>query len=129
MNNTQNSDKAKDKPYMKLILPDGKEVRLDKTLDIEAKKKVVDGILTEWGDYFRRYWNNIKTAVALEVISDYLVWTKDESQKGKEDKEILSVDKTRWMKKGRQKEIHFGAMSAEEKVRLGISEDADELNQ
>ena len=58
---------------MKLILPNGSSVELDKELSHEQRKSVVEEILTEWNGYFTKYRNR-KTQVCLEVLSNYLCY-------------------------------------------------------
>lgn len=64
---------------MKLILPDGSEVQLDKELPSDQRKIVVEGIVSEWNSYFTKYRNR-KTEICLEVLSNYLCF----EQKSKE---------------------------------------------
>jgi hypothetical protein len=62
---------------MKLILPNGSKIELDKDLPYDEKRKVVEGILDEWNPYFSRYKNR-KTLVCLDVLSNYLCYEKIE---------------------------------------------------
>lgn len=62
---------------MKLILPDGTKLELDKELSIEDRRNVVDEILLNWNWYFTKYRNN-KTSICLEILSNYLCYEKKE---------------------------------------------------
>jgi hypothetical protein len=62
---------------MKLILPNGVKIELDKELPYESKRKIVDEILQEWSPYFTKYRNK-KTSVCLEILSNYLCHEKKE---------------------------------------------------
>lgn len=66
---------------MRLILPNGVTMELDKELAIEERRKVVDEILDEWNPYFSKYKNK-KTLVCLEVLTNYLCYEKKEKQVG-----------------------------------------------
>lgn len=69
---------------MKLILPDGTKMELDKELPHEERMKIVDDILIAWNLYFSKYRNR-KTLVCLEVLSNYLCYEKKEKQVGEHD--------------------------------------------
>lgn len=62
---------------MRLILPDGNKMELDKELPYEERSKVVNQIINDWNWYFTKYRNR-KTEVCLEVLSNYLTYEKKE---------------------------------------------------
>jgi hypothetical protein len=64
---------------MRLILPNGTKLELDRELSNEDKRSKVDEILAEWNWYFTKYRNN-KTAICLEILSNFLCYEKKEEQ-------------------------------------------------
>lgn len=64
---------------MKLILPDGTRIELDKELPIDNRRLIVDDLLLKWNWYFTKYRNN-KTSICLEILSNYLCFEKKEVQ-------------------------------------------------
>jgi hypothetical protein len=111
---------------MKLILPNGKEIDLKTDISLEEKQKVVDGILEEWKEYFEQTFQLYKTKICLEVLSNYLCNHKEEDQKNKEDKFILSPDKIKSMERGNKRTSNFSNLSYEEQASIGISSSNDE---
>lgn len=63
---------------MKLKLPNGEEILLDKNISLDEKKKVVYDILTEWNSYFEQTWEIGSTRVCLDILSNYLYYHKED---------------------------------------------------
>lgn len=110
---------------MKIILPNGKETKLDTSLELNERKMVVDEILTEWKHYFENSWELNKTRVCLEVLSNYLCMVKDGENKNKEDKHIMSSTKMKKLNKFNDKSINFSNLPKGEQQLFGLL-DSDE---
>lgn len=104
---------------MKLKLPDDETVVLDNSLPIEDKVQQVQQILSEWEDKFHRSWETGKTKVCLDVLSNYLVFHKEEDQKKKEDKYVMSNKKVKQMKRG-TRTTPFSMLPDSHKVLFGL---------
>lgn len=111
---------------MKLKLPDGTQLSLDTSLELEDRKKVVDEILEEWKQYFTNSWDLNKTKVCLEVLSNYLCMVKDGEMKNKEDKYILSSDKMKKMKRFNDKNVNFSNLPKDQQKVFGLINFDDE---
>lgn len=105
---------------MKLVLPNGEATNLDETLSIDERKKVVDGILEKWETYFRDKWHMNKVKICLDVLSTYLVMAKEDEDKFKEDKFVLSKNKVKKMNRGDKKVTPFTYLSEEDQIALGF---------
>jgi hypothetical protein len=111
---------------MKLKLPDGGSIKLNTSLALEERKRVVDEILEEWNWYFESSWELDKTKVCLDVLSNYLCMVKDGEQKNKEDKYIMSVTKIKHMQRGNTKQANFSSLSQEQRQLLGLVDYSNE---
>ncbi|SDX94963.1 hypothetical protein [Thermoactinomyces sp. DSM 45892] len=110
---------------MKIILPNGEVVELDQHLNIHEKKEIVEKLKCEWIDTITKdkyAWFNNNTKYFLDSLANYLVWHKDNIDKCKHDKEVLSkkrVDKLSNFRKD-SKEIPFSNLPKEQQQDLGI---------
>lgn len=107
---------------MKLILPNGEQRYLDESLPYNERVQIVQGITDEWEDHFRKNWERNKTKVCLDVLSTYLCVVKEEEDKHKEDKYILSATKVKRMIRGDKKVSNFSSLSEDEKNVLGLND-------
>lgn len=113
---------------MKLKLPNGDSIKLDTSLPLEERMRVVNEILAEWNDYFESSWELRKTKVCLEVLSNYLTMVKDGKKKNKEDKYIMSATKIKHMTRGSSKSANFSNLPQEQRVLLGLVDYSEEEN-
>lgn len=111
---------------MKLKLPNGEEINLDVKLPLDERKRVVDSILEEWSWYFEHSWGLNKTKVCLEILSNYLCMVKEEEDKNKEDKYIMSATKIKHMERGSSKTSNFSNLPQEHKQLFGLVDNEDE---
>ncbi|UUV46680.1 hypothetical protein [Bacillus phage vB_BanS-Thrax4] len=101
---------------MKIQLPDGKQKTLDENITLEEKKKIVEDLTEKWMYVLRLNWHSNSVKYFLDSLANYLVWHKEEDQKGTEDKEILSRKKLEKMSKMKKtsKQINFSDLSKEQ---------------
>lgn len=111
---------------MKLKLPNGEKIKLNTSLPLEERKKIVNEILEEWDWYFESSWELEKTKVFLEVLSNYLCMVKEEENKNTEDKYILSTTKMKHMKRGSARTANFSNLPQEQKQLLGLVDHNDD---
>jgi 23S rRNA A2030 N6-methylase RlmJ len=105
---------------MKLILPNGEQRYLDESLPYSDRVKIVQEITDEWEDHFRKNWERHKTKICLDVLSTYLCVVKEEEDKHKEDKYILSATKVKRMIRGDKKVTNFSSLSDDDMLLLGL---------
>lgn len=101
---------------MKIQLPDGKQKTLDENITLEEKKKIVEELTEKWMYVLRLNWYSNSVKYFLDSLSNYLVWHKEEDQKGTEDKDILSRKKLEKMSKMKKtsKQVNFSDLSKEQ---------------
>lgn len=120
MSDTQeNVKKSKPLKPMKLKLPDGKVLSLDKELPIEEKLENVRKILDQYENEFLKSLHTNKTRVCLEILSNYIVFHKEEEDKNKKDEYILSEKRIREMESG-TRSSPFSTMSDKHKALFGM---------
>lgn len=78
---------------MKIQLPNGEKVELKNGISLEEKVEVVKELTAEWQDEIERGWGSNAIKFFLDSLTNYLVWHKEEEDKGKEDKYIMSKKK------------------------------------
>lgn len=105
---------------MKIQLPNGQQQQLDENISLADKKKLVEDLTEEWYPILKRNWNSNSVKFFLDTLANYLVWHKEDEEKGKEDKEVLSRKKMEKMVKFKKtsKQVNFSDLSAEDKELL-----------
>lgn len=65
-------------------------------------------------------WHSNSVKYFLDSLTNYVVWHKDDEEKGREDKEILSKHKLEKMNKfkGRSKTVNFTDLTLDQKETL-----------
>lgn len=108
---------------MKINLPNGEKITLNTNLCLEEKLLLVESLIEEWDEYTIDNFNNKLVIIFYDGLADFLVWHKEEDEKNKEDKDILSVKKIKQMNgKLKSKSIPFSSLSTENRELLGLSE-------
>ena len=105
--------------------PNGSKINLEEDISIEEKLKVVNGLLSDWDSIFELGWNvnNNRITFFVDGLANYLVWHKELDEKGKEDKEVLSIRKVEEMEgKRRPMSTPFTYLSDSQKEMLGMEE-------
>lgn len=105
---------------MNIQLPNGQQQTLDENITIEEKKKVVNDLVDEWDSVISERWNSNSVKFFLDTLANYLVWHKEEKEKGKEDKFVLSRKKTEKLVRFKKtsKTINFTDLNNEIKEKL-----------
>ena len=104
---------------MKIQLPNGQKQTLNDDLTIDEKKKLVDELSDEWTLILRsdwKIWDSNNTRYFYDGLANYLVWHKEEDSE-KEDKEVMSRNKTNRLHRGR-KDVPFSSLSDSDKELL-----------
>lgn len=101
---------------MKIQLPDGKQRTLDEHIPLEDKKRVVEDLTEEWMTIIKLNWHSNSVKYFLDTLANYLVWHREEEQRGLEDKEILSRKKLEQMSKMKKtsKQVNFSDLPNEQ---------------
>lgn len=114
---------------MKIQLPNGKKLVLDESISIEKKLKKVEELTEEFmvtiNEYFKSNYNSKSKSNTvgffLDGLSNYLVWHKEDEDKNKQDKEILSIKKVEQMEgKRKAPSIPFSSLSVTNRELLGL---------
>lgn len=105
---------------MKLIGLDGKKIILDHNKTDEERKEIVTEILNDYNNIIIEYWENNKTKVFLDILSDYLYPIQ------REDKNILSRKRVKQMNVENKNYVNFTNLSVEDQEALGIKDVGDE---
>ena len=100
-------------------LPDGSTEMLENNVCIERKIEIVDELIERFQEYIDGSWDKYPVKYFLDGLSNYLVWHKEEEEKYKHDKYVLSRKRTKEMKKFMRRDVNFSNLSIEEKVRAG----------
>lgn len=105
---------------MKIQLPDGKPHNLEDNIAINEKLRIVDELTNEWLDVIIQNWHSNSVKYFLDSLTNYIVWHKDEDEKGREDKEVLSRTKLEQMNKfkKRGKTVNFTDLTSDQKELL-----------
>lgn len=104
---------------VRIQLPNGERIYLDENLDIEERFEIVYKLLEDWEDLIETNWNNTNIIFFLDGLSNYLVWHKEEEDKGSEDKYIMSIKKVEQMI-GRRKasSVPFSSLPISDRERI-----------
>lgn len=104
---------------MKIQLPNGEKITLDEHIDLNSKIEIVEDLVREWDIAIQAHWGSNKIIFFLDGLSNYLVWHKEEEEKGLEDKDVLSIKKVEQMSgKRKSKSIPFTSLSQPQKEML-----------
>ncbi|UUV46413.1 hypothetical protein [Bacillus phage vB_BanS-Thrax3] len=101
---------------MKIQLPDGNQRTLDENITLDEKKSIVEDLTEEWMTIIKLNWHSNSVKYFLDTLANYLVWHKEEDAK-KEDKEVMSKNKTNRLHRGR-KDTPFSCLSEKDKELL-----------
>lgn len=102
---------------MKIRLPNGKQHILKDDITLEEKVKIVEELTEQWKSEIENCWDSNAVKFFLDSLSNYLVWHKDNEDINKEDKEVMSRNKTNRLYRGR-KDIPFSSLSKKDKSNL-----------
>lgn len=106
---------------MKIKLPDGQKIELDENISIDKKIDKVKKLLNDYMFEIENNWNSNSIKYFLDGLSNYLVWHKEKAEKGKEDKDILSIKKIEEMiGKRKSKSMPFSSISTRQKEDFGL---------
>jgi len=102
---------------VKIRLPNGKQHVLKDDITLEEKVKVVEELTEQWKSEIENGWDSNAVKFFLDSLSNYLVWHKDDEDANKEDKEVMSRNKTNRLYRGR-KDTPFSSLSKKDKSNL-----------
>jgi len=109
---------------MKIRLPNGDKITLENDKTLEDKQVIVDKLIEDWSAEIENSWESNTIRFFLDNLANYLVWHKEEENKGKEDKDVLSVKKVEEMSgKRKSKSIPFTSLSKPQRENLGFEGD------
>jgi hypothetical protein len=105
---------------VKIQLPDGRQHTLDENVSLKQKLEVVEDLVNEWMPIIQQNWNSNSIKFFLDSLSNYLVWHKEQEEKGLEDKKVLSRKKLEKMSKFKKtsKTVNFTDLSSKDNERL-----------
>lgn len=108
---------------MDITLPNGERLSLDNDLPLEDKVELILKITRENMDDILYGWERDKVKYFLDSLSSYLVWHKENREKGKrghEDKEVMSRKKLEKMNRFKKtsREITFTDLSKKNSEKL-----------
>lgn len=111
---------------MKIQLPNGQKDDLNENITIEEKKQVVEELTERWMPTILQNWDSNSVRFFLDGLSNYLVWHKEEDQKNKQDKDVLSIKRIEEMEgKRKAKNIPFSCLSKTQKEAFGLDGDIE----
>ena len=102
---------------MKIRLPNGEQHILKDDITLDEKVKIVEELTEQWKSEIDNCWNSNAVKFFLDSLSNYLVWHKDNKDVNKEDKEVMSRNKTNRLYRGR-KDTPFSSLSKKDKNNL-----------
>lgn len=106
---------------MKIQLPNGQRLTLDENISLDEKRQVVEDLTIEWSATIEMNWHSTSVKFFLDNLANYLVWHKEEEDKNKQDKEVLSVKRIEEMEGKRQaRSIPFTSLSKTQKEAFGM---------
>ncbi|GIN25566.1 hypothetical protein NSQ93_22660 [Bacillus sp. FSL W8-0445] len=111
---------------MKIQLPNGIKLNLDENITLEQKLKKVEDLTNEWRSAIERNWDSNTIRFFLDGLANYLVWHKDEDDKNKHNKDMISNWKIEQMEgKRKTNSIPFSSLSTINKELLGLEGNND----
>jgi hypothetical protein len=106
---------------MKIQLPNGSKLTLDENITLDEKRQIVEDLTEQWMPTLILNWHSTTVKFFLDNLANYLVWHKEEEDKNKQDKDILSVKRIEEMEGRRQaKSIPFTSLSKTQKEAFGM---------
>lgn len=102
---------------MKIRLPNGEQHILKDDITLDEKVKIVEELTEQWKSEIENCWDSNAVKFFLDSLSNYLVWHKDNKDVNKEDKEVMSRNKTNRLYRGR-KDTPFSSLSKKDKSNL-----------
>lgn len=104
---------------LKIQLPDGQKLTLDESITLNEKLKMVDDLTDEYREAITKNWESNTVRYFLDGLANYLVWHKEEKEKNKHDKEVISIWKVKKMEGMRKNNtIPFSSLSTGQKEKL-----------
>jgi hypothetical protein len=111
---------------MKIQLPDGRKEDLNEHIELDEKIQVVEELTERWMPTILLNWDSKSVRFFLDGLSNYLVWHKEEEQKNKQDKDVLSITKVKEMEgKIKSKNIPFSCLSKTQKEAFGLDGESE----
>lgn len=109
---------------MKIQLPNGNRLTLDEHITLDEKKQIVEDLTEEWLPTIKSNWHSNSIIFFLDGLANYLVWHKEEEEKNKQDKDVLSIKRIEEMEgKRKAKSIPFTSLSKTQKESFGLEGD------
>lgn len=106
---------------MKIQLPNGRKITLDENITLEAKIQVVEDLTVELMPILLLNWHSNSVKFFLDNLSNYLVWHKEDEEKNKQDKDVLSIRRIEEMEgKRKNRTTPFTGLSLSDRDSLGI---------
>lgn len=106
---------------MKIQLPNGERLTLSNDLSIEEKMHLVEEMIARWDESIQKNWNSESIIYFLDGLANYIVWHKEDEQKNKQDKIVLSVKRVSQMKgKRKSMSLPFSSLPILERELLGL---------
>lgn len=104
---------------MKIQLPNGEKIELCDHASLDEKKETVQSLTLEWEQEIMLGWGTVKITYFLDGLANYLIWHKEEKDKNKEDKEVLSIWKVEQLSgKRKPNSTPFSSLTASQKELL-----------
>lgn len=114
---------------MKIQLPNGQKLTLDEHITLEEKKQIVEDLTETWMPIIKSNWHSNSIRFFLDNLANYLVWHKEEDEKNRQDKDILSVKRIEEMEgKRKAKSVPFTSLSKTQKEAFGLDGDTQWRN-
>lgn len=113
--------------HVKVQLPDGERINLNEDLTIEEKLSIVFELTKQWRHITddKKNKNSNSVIFFLDGLANYLVWHKEEEEKNKQDKEVLSIKKVEQMVgKRKGNSVPFSSLSVTQRENLGLDGDS-----
>jgi len=112
---------------VKVQLPDGERINLNEDLTIEEKLSIVFELTKQWRHITddKKNKNSNSVIFFLDGLANYLVWHKEDEEKNKQDKEVLSIKKVEQMVgKRKGNSVPFSSLSVTQRENLGLDGDS-----